>query len=52
MCVPQSPPVPEDMTTQLAPCEGGGSCVPLALLRANVKPLKECTSSGKSPASA
>ncbi len=46
-CVPPSPLVPEDMKKQLAPCENGGSCVPLAFLRANVEPLKTCTSYGK-----
>ncbi|MFO0678866.1 MAG: hypothetical protein U0169_20225 [Polyangiaceae bacterium] len=46
-CVPASPLMPASASKMLAPCEGGATCVPMAFLKANTQPLKECVSYGK-----
>lgn len=48
-CVPPSPMMPASAAKELASCEGGASCVPLAFLRLQKEPLKQCTSYGKVP---
>ncbi|MEZ4262098.1 MAG: hypothetical protein R3B36_23665 [Polyangiaceae bacterium] len=46
-CVPPSPMMTAEMAAQLAPCEGGASCVPVSFLKAGKVPLTPCTSFGE-----
>jgi hypothetical protein len=43
-CIPPSSMMKQSMTKELAPCDGGGSCVPLMFLKLKSEPLRTCTS--------
>ena len=43
-CVPPSSMMKPSMTKELAPCDGGGACVPLMFLKLKSEPLRKCSS--------